>query len=86
MHAWIEWWHNQSLRVLGLGLRGHGERYEEIQGKGIKMMSGKSFPEDGLCEEVMPNSSVLLTDWDVLLENDLAIFKNTSNHTQGNIG
>lgn len=56
-------------------------RYDEIQGKGTEMMPGKSFPEDGRCEEVMPNSSVFLTDWDVSVESDLAIFKNTANHT-----
>lgn len=51
-------------------------------GKGIKTTFRKSLPEGGLCKEVMPKRSVFLTDWNVFVESDLAIFKNISSfHT-----
>lgn len=38
-------------------------------------MSGKSFPEDGLCKKVFLRL-------DVFVQSDVAIFKNLSHHTQ----
>lgn len=57
------------------------EKNKMRHGNGIKMMFGKSLPEDGLCKGVMPNSSVFLTDWDTFVKSDLAIFKSISHRT-----
>lgn len=42
------------------------------------VISGKSFPQDALCKKVFLRL-------DVFVESDLAIFRNISHHTQGNI-